>query len=137
MPPPTSLYTVREWPRSRPRRGQLLVECLLALVLVAVASLLLAGTSVSIATLGDDALQLARAQREQGNAVGRTLLAPCDSATGAVASTRWPTSRLRVDEALTTAGTLHRSRVDVGWTASALATDAARELHVSSAGRCR
>ncbi len=109
----------------------------MALVLVAVASLVLAATSVSMVTLGDDALQIARAQREQGNVAGRALLAPCDTATRGVATTRWPTSRLRVDEALTTASTLHRGRADVRWTASALATDAARELHVSSAGRCR
>lgn len=109
----------------------------MALVLVAVASLLLAATSVSVVTLGDDALQLARAQRELGNAAGRALLAPCDTAARSVATTRWPTSRLRIDEALTTAGALHRTRSDVRWTASALATAAARDLHVSSAGRCR
>lgn len=109
----------------------------MALVLVALASLVVAATSVSIATLGDDSLQLARAQREQANVAGRALLAPCDSTTGGIATTRWPTSRLRVDEALTTAGALHRARVDVRWSASALATDASRDLHVSSAGRCR
>lgn len=109
----------------------------MALVLLAFASLVLATTSVSIATLGDDALQLARAQREQANAAGRALLAPCDTASGGVATTRWPTSRLRVDDAQTIAGALHRNRVDVRWTASALATDASRELRVSSAARCR
>ncbi len=109
----------------------------MALVLVAVASLVLAATTVSIATLGDDALQMARAQREQGTVAGRVLFAPCDSVEGGGAVTRWPTPRLRVDEALTTANALHRGRVDVRWTSSALATDAARELHVSSAGRCR
>ncbi|WP_310570253.1 hypothetical protein [Gemmatimonas sp.] len=121
----------------RPRRGHLLIECLMALVLVAIASLVLATTSVSMATLGDDALQLARAQREQANAAGRALLAPCDTAAGGVAITRWPTARLRVDEALTSDGALHRSRVNVRWIASALATDASRELRVSSAARCR
>lgn len=109
----------------------------MALVLVSVASLLLVATSVSIATLGDDGLQIARAQREQGNGAGRALLAPCDTASGGSAVTRWPTARLRVEEALSTAGPMHRSRVDVRWTASALATDAARVLKVSSAGRCR
>ncbi|WP_411278520.1 hypothetical protein [Gemmatimonas sp.] len=109
----------------------------MALVLVAVASLVLASTSVSMATLGDDALQVARAQREQGNAVGRALLAPCDTVTRGVATTRWSTSRLRVDEAHTAASTLHRARVDVRWSASALANAAARELQVSTAGRCR
>jgi len=109
----------------------------MALALVAVSSLVLVATSVSVATLGDDALLLARAQREQGNAAGRALLAPCDTSTSGVATTRWPTSRLRVDEALSAARTLHRARVDVRWSASALATAAARELHVSSAGRCR
>ncbi|QJR34348.1 hypothetical protein [Gemmatimonas groenlandica] len=109
----------------------------MALVLVALASLVLATTSVSLATLGDDALQLARAQREQANAAGRALLAPCDTASGGVVTTRWPTTRLRVDAALTNAGTLHRSLVDVRWTASALAIDASRALRVSSAARCR
>jgi len=119
------------------RRGQLLVECLIALVLVAVASLVVAATSASMATLGDDGLQIARAQREMGNVAGRALLAPCDSAGASVATTRWPTTRLRVDEALSGVGTLHRGRADVRWTGSAFATVAARELHVSSAGRCR
>lgn len=109
----------------------------MALVLVAFASLVLANTSVALATLGDDALQLARAQREQANDAGRALLAPCDTASGGVATTRYPTTRLRVDEALTSAGALHRNRVDARWTASALATDASRELRVSSAARCR
>ncbi len=109
----------------------------MALVLVAVASLVLAATSVSVATLGDDALQLARAQRDQANAAGRVLLAPCDTATGDVATTRWSTSRLRIDAVLTTASLLHRARVDAHWTASALATEAARTLHASSAGRCQ
>jgi len=109
----------------------------MALLLVAVASLVLAATSVSIVTLGDDALLLARAQRELANAVGRALLAPCDTAISSVAATRWPTARLRVDEALTSASTLHRGRVDVRWTTSVRATAAARELHGSSAGRCR
>lgn len=121
----------------RPRHGQLLVECLVALVLVAFASMALAATSVSMATLGDDALQIARAQREQGNVAGRALLAPCDTASASVAATRWPTTLLRVDEALSGTGALHRGRADVRWTGSALATAAARELHVSSAGRCR
>lgn len=109
----------------------------MALVLVAVGSLLLVATSVSIATLGDDGLQIARAQREQGNAAGRALLAPCDSATSGSAATRWLTPRLRVDEVRSTGSALHRSRVDVRWTGSALASHAARELQVSSAGRCR
>lgn len=109
----------------------------MALVLVAIASLVLATTSVSLATMGDDALQLARAQREQANAVGHALLAPCDTAAGGVTTTRWPTARLRVDEVLSTAGALHRDRVDARWTTSALATDASRELRVSSAARCR
>jgi hypothetical protein len=109
----------------------------MALVLVATASLVLSAASVSMATLGDDALQLARAQREQATAAGRALLAPCDSAAATVVATRWPTARLRVDEALTRSGTLHRSRADVRWTGSAFTTTAARELHVSSAGRCR
>jgi hypothetical protein len=109
----------------------------MSLVLVALASLVLAATSISVATLGEDGLQLARAQREQANAVGRALLAPCDTATGNVATTRWPTSRLRIDEVLTTTGTLHRHRVDARWTVSVLATDASRDVHLSSAGRCR
>jgi hypothetical protein len=109
----------------------------MALVLVAVASLVLAATSVSMATLGDDALQIARAQREQGNVAGRALLAPCDSAIANVAATRWPTIRLRIDEALSRVGTLHRGRADARWTGSAFATVAARELHLSSAGRCQ
>lgn len=109
----------------------------MALVLVAVASLVLAATSASMATLGDDALQIGRAQREQGNAAGRALLAPCDTGAASVLAVRWPTARLRVDEALSRAGTMHRSRVDARWTASALASGAARELHVSSAGACR
>ena len=121
----------------RPRHGQLLVECLVALVLVAFASMVLAATSASMATLGDDAMQIARAQREQGNVAGRALLAPCDTASASVAATRWPTTLLRVDEALSGTGALHRGRADVRWTGSALATAAARELHVSSAGRCR
>ncbi len=109
----------------------------MALVLVAIASLVLAATSASMATLGDDALQIARAQREQGNVVGRALLAPCDTAQATVAATRWPTTRLRVDEALSGVGALHRGRADVLWTGSAMATVATRELHMSSAGRCR
>ena len=109
----------------------------MALVLVAIASVVLATTSASMATLGDDGLQIARAQREQGNVAGRALLAPCDTARATVATTRWPTTRLRVDEALSGVGTLHRSRADVRWTGSAFATVASRELHVSSAGRCR
>lgn len=109
----------------------------MALVLVAVGSLLLVATSVSIATLGDDGLQIARAQREQGNAAGRALLAPCDTASGGSAATRWPTARMRIDEARSSASAMHRSRVDVRWTGSALATNAKRELQVSSAGRCR
>ena len=109
----------------------------MALVLVASASLVLSAAAVSTAILGDDALQLARAQREQANAAGHALLAPCDSAAPTMASTRWPTARLRVDEALTRSGALHRSRADVRWTGSAFTTTAARELHVSSAGRCR
>lgn len=109
----------------------------MALVLVAIASLVLASTSVSVATLGDDVLQIARAQREQGDVAGRALLAPCDTAGANVAATRWPTPRLRVDEALSRVGTLHRSRADVRWTGSAFATVASRELHLSSAGRCR
>lgn len=136
MPPPTP-SPVSSPAHTRGRRGYLLVECLIALVLVAVASLVLAATSFTMATLGDDALQLARAQREQGNAAGRALLAPCDTVTLLSAITRWPTSRLRVDEALAAAGALHRSQVDVRWTASALATNAGRTLTVSSAGRCR
>ena len=109
----------------------------MALVLVAIASLVLAATSASMATLGDDALQIARAQREQGNVAGRALLAPCDTAGASLVATRWPTARLRVDEALSGVGQLHRSRADVRWTGSAFAIVAARELHVSSAGRCR
>ena len=109
----------------------------MALVLVAVASLVLSATSASIATLGDDALQLARAQREQGNAAGQALLAPCDSVAASMAATRWLTPRLRVDEAITRGGPLHRSRADVQWTGSAFATQAGRALYVSSAGRCR
>jgi hypothetical protein len=109
----------------------------MALVLVAIASLVLATTSVSMATLGDDALQIARGQREQGNVAGRALLAPCDTANASIAATRWPTTRLRVDEALSGVGTLHRSRADVRWTGSAFASVAARALHLSSAGRCR
>jgi hypothetical protein len=109
----------------------------MALVLVASASLVLSAASVSVATLGDDALQLSRAQHEQANATDRALLAPCDSAAASSASTRWPTARLRVDEALTRSGALHRSRADVRWTGSAFTTAAARELHVSSAGRCQ
>ena len=54
-----------------------------------------------------------------------------------VVATRWPTTRLRIDEALSGVGTLHRSRADVRWTGSAIATVTSRELHVSSAGRCQ
>ena len=109
----------------------------MALVLVAIAGLVLATTSASMATLGDDALQIARAQREQGNVAGRALLAPCDTAAASVVATRWPTTRLRIDEALSGVGTLHRSRADVRLTGSAIATVTSRELHVSSAGRCQ
>lgn len=137
MPPLSAVLAPSYLPRRCERRGYLLVECLMALVLVAVASLVFAATSASMATLGDDALQVARAQREQSNAAGRALLAPCDTATLGVTITRWPTSRLRVDEALTATGALHRSRIDVRWIESALAAQATRVLHVSSAGRCR
>jgi hypothetical protein len=106
-------------------------------VLVAVTGLVFAAASVSAITLGDDALQLARAQREQGNDAGLALLAPCDTGTRHVATTRWPTPRLRLDATRTGSAPLIRSRVDVRWTASSLAFAAARELHVSSAGQCR
>ncbi len=109
----------------------------MSLALVAIASLMLTTTAMSVATMHEDAVQAGRAMREQGNAAGRALLAPCDTVVRRVATTRWPTVRLRVDEALSSAGMLHRRRVDVRWTASALATDAARDLHVSSAARCR
>lgn len=114
-----------------------MIECLTALVLVSVASLLLVGTSASVSTLGDDALQMGRAQREQGNAAGRALLAPCDSVAASAATTRWPTPRLRIDEALTSSNAMHRQRVHVRWRVSALAKSGLRELQVSSAGRCR
>ena len=136
MPPVSPSFSPSVIP-SRPRRGQLLLECLIALVLVAVAGLAFAAASVSAITLGDDALQLARAQREQGNDAGLALLAPCDTGARHVATTRWPTPRLRVDVALTGSAPLVRSRVEVRWTASSLAFASVRELHVSSAGRCR
>jgi hypothetical protein len=121
----------------RGRRGQLLVECLMSMLLVSITSLILVSTSASFATLGDDAMQIARAQRAQGNAAGRALLAPCDSALASVTVTRWPSARLRLDETLDVVGALHRSRTDARWTPSALAATAGRVLQVSSAARCR
>jgi hypothetical protein len=115
----------------------LLIECLVSLMLVSVTSLMLVSTSMSMATLGGDATQIARAQRAQGDAAGRALLAPCDTARVGGSVTRWPSPRLRLDETLEVGRALHRSRSEAHWTPSAIASDAGRVLRVSSAARCR
>ena len=125
-------------PHERPRRpGRLLVECLVAVVLLSAASLSLAAAAGGMASLGDDALQLALGQREQTRVAERTLAAACDSAGPDAATVRWLTARHRATASSVTTGLLHRTAVEVEWTPSALAVPAARRLRVSSAARCR
>ena len=125
-------------PRARPRRpGRLLVECLVAVVLLAMASLSLAAGAVGMASMGDDALQLATAQREQTRVAERALAGSCDGADPGAVTVRWLTRRHRVTEESTRSGLLRRTLVETTWTPSALAAPAARRLRVSTAARCR
>ncbi len=119
------------------RHGRLLVECMVAMLLLGITALSLTTASVAMASLGDDALQLAIGQREQGSAASRVLMDPCNSAAAVGASTRWLSTRHRVDETRSAIGPLHRTRIDAQWNASALANTWSRRLHVSTAAGCR
>lgn len=121
----------------RPRYGRLLVECMVAVLLIALSAVSLTTAVVATSSLGDDARQLAIGQREQGNAAGRVMLAPCDSTSSDATSTRWLNARHRADVIRAAAGPLRRVTVSVAWRASALASPWSRDLQVSSAAICR
>jgi hypothetical protein len=106
-------------------------------VLLAMASLSLAAGAVGMASMGDDALQLATAQVEQTRVAERALAASCDGADPGAVTVRWLTPRHRVTEESTRSGLLRRTLVETMWTPSALAAPAARRLRVSTAARCR
>ena len=68
-------------PRSITRRhGRLLIECLIALVLLAVSTLTLTASTRAIASLADDAILVAHAQFITASRAENTLAQPCDSA---------------------------------------------------------
>lgn len=123
------------------RSGRLLVECMVAMLLLALSSLSLSTAVVAASTIGDDAMQLAIGQRAQGNAAGLLLLAPCDSASAALSVTRWITPRQRLAEFPHATGSLHLKRVEVQWRPSPLSLGVAaswsRRLGISTAARCR
>lgn len=63
-----------------PRHGRLLIECLIALVLLAVSGLTLTASTRAIASLADDAILVAHAQSISTSRAEHTLAQPCDSA---------------------------------------------------------
>jgi hypothetical protein len=113
------------------------VECLVAVVLLAMASLALSAGAVGLASMGDDALQLALAQQEQTRVAERAFVAACDSAAPDAPTVRWLNGRHRVAEAGGRTGLLRHTLVEMTWVPSALAMPAARRLRVSTAARCR
>lgn len=125
------------------RHGRLLVECMVAMLLLALSSLSLSTAVVATSTMGDDALQLAIGQRAQGNAAGLLLMAPCDSvsANTALSTTHWITPRQRLTTFPRPSGSLRHERIEVQWRPSPLAVGVAapwsRRLEVSAAVRCR
>ncbi len=72
--------------RSARRHGRLLIECLVALVLLATAGLTLTASARALATLADDALLVAYAQSNAASLAEAALAHDCDSPTIAPAA---------------------------------------------------
>jgi len=77
MLPPSPPRTPRQY---RPRHGRLLIECLIALVLLAVSGLTLTASTRAIASLADDAILVAHAQFIATSRAEQSLAQPCNSA---------------------------------------------------------
>jgi len=73
-------HIARVYPTHRTRRhGRLLVECLVAMVLLAVAGLALTAGTGSLTALSDDAILVARARSSAAENVELSLAFACDS----------------------------------------------------------
>lgn len=66
-------------PSYQRRAGRALVECMVAMLMLAISALALSTAARAAASLADDALLMARAQSLAASAADRALVAPCDS----------------------------------------------------------
>lgn len=70
-------------PSYQRRAGRALVECMVAMLMLAIGALALSTAAQAAASLADDAMLVARAQSIAASAADRMLVAPCDSTSGA------------------------------------------------------
>ena len=115
------------------RPGRLLIECLIALVLLAVSGLTLTASTRAIASLADDAILVAHAQFIATSRAELTLAQPCDSTalTNTLFSPRISTSA--TDARL---GALNSRVVDAALAPPPLSTRDTQHLALSTARSC-
>ncbi len=129
--PPRNSRNSRNSRLSRP--GRLLVECLIALVLLAVSGLTLTASTRAIASLADDAILVAHAQSIATSRAEHTLAQPCDSTalTNTLFSPRISTSA--TDARL---GPLNSRFVDAALAPAPLSIRDTQHLSLSTARSC-
>jgi len=120
-----------------PRRGRVLVESLVALLLLGGLSALSFSSVQSAAALGGDARQIALLQQAQTAAVERRLPAACDSGAAIASIPRWSWPRLHNRETLVPGPARTQLLLETHWDPSALAPPAARIARVSADIACR
>lgn len=112
----------------------MLVECCVALLLLAVCSTLVLLSAAGTATLVDAAVLEDQLQRAEATIGARVQLDACAGGT-ALSSVDWG-PRLSIHEAHLVADSLHRVDIAATWQASALSWSAGRSVTVSTAGLC-
>ena len=126
------MRTRRQLHRLGARRGRLLVECAVGLLLLAVGAIAVATATRSVALLADDAVLVARARAQAVTAAESLLALPC-AASSAV------TDRDRVQLAVTgtRSASLHTTLARATPRATPLAARTIGALTLSAAGRCQ
>lgn len=138
--PPASFRSApsrqRSWPlvRTDPRRGRVLVECCVSLVLLAGAGALTLLVSANTAQLVDESRQRDRVRQATGRLLSRASAAPCRVASGEARETVAPRGLLHIvstrDHALSSV------EVEGWWLRSALAGNSWHHSRTTAGGWC-
>jgi hypothetical protein len=121
-------------PTRHARRGRVLVECCVSLVLLAGGSALVLLMSSTTARFVDDARQQDLLQRETASQMTDVASAPCTVSSGASVLQLGPRAALSITSRA--AGSVRARFVDGSWQPSSLASRAMRRHQVGSAGWC-
>ena len=120
--------------RTRPRRGHVLIECCVSMVLLAGAGALTLLVSANTALLIDESKQLDLVLQATGVRLSRAVAAPCLVTGGATREAVGPRGVLRIVSTRDRA--LYNVEVEGWWKRSALAGNSWRRSRTTAGGWC-